>query len=186
MESKDDLESMTVPHEGTPDLECAICYSQFNNVFRTPKKLQCKHTFCLECLARMNVKSSEPDTIQCPFCRALTPLPTLGLPKLDNDATVMSNLPEAMQRVYSIRFIRSKARLQVKHPQQVAPLPQLRTVSSSLDVGPPRTTSQADSHETGTLHRVSCMPSCRVFITVTILVLIVSFICIIIIMMKRT
>uniref|UniRef100_A0A3B3R6D3 RING-type domain-containing protein n=1 Tax=Paramormyrops kingsleyae TaxID=1676925 RepID=A0A3B3R6D3_9TELE len=94
------LSSMTVPPEGIPDLECAICYSQFNNVFRTPKKLQCKHTFCLECLARMNVKSSQPDTIQCPFCRALTPLPTLGLPKLDNDTSIMSNLPEAMQHVY--------------------------------------------------------------------------------------
>ncbi|XP_072565234.1 RING finger protein 225 [Paramormyrops kingsleyae] len=186
MESKDDPESMTVPPEGIPDLECAICYSQFNNVFRTPKKLQCKHTFCLECLARMNVKSSQPDTIQCPFCRALTPLPTLGLPKLDNDTSIMSNLPEAMQHVYSIRFIRSKARLQVKHPQRVVPLPQLRTVSSSLDVGPPSTTSQTGSHETGTRHRLPCMPPCKMFIMVVVVLLIVSFICIIIIMTKTS
>ncbi|XP_043968114.1 vegetative cell wall protein gp1-like isoform X1 [Gambusia affinis] len=39
------------PDESGPDLECAICFSEFNNVFRCPKMLNCKHTFCLECLA---------------------------------------------------------------------------------------------------------------------------------------
>uniref|UniRef100_A0A4W6G6I9 RING-type domain-containing protein n=1 Tax=Lates calcarifer TaxID=8187 RepID=A0A4W6G6I9_LATCA len=83
---------------------CSICFSQFNNVFRCPKMLQCKHTFCLECLARINVKSPEPSAIQCPLCRSLTPLPTLGLPKLTTDPDVLSYLPAAMQRVYSILF----------------------------------------------------------------------------------
>ncbi|MEQ2201530.1 hypothetical protein XENOCAPTIV_013845 [Xenoophorus captivus] len=100
--------------ENAPDLECAICFSQFNNIFRCPKMLNCKHTFCLECLARMNVKSSEPSAIQCPLCRGLTPLPPLGLPKLATDSDVLSYLPAAMQRVYSIRFIRNKGKLQVK------------------------------------------------------------------------
>lgn len=97
-----------------PDLECSICFSQFNNAFRCPKMLQCKHTFCLECLARMNVKSTEPSAILCPLCRGLTPLPTLGLPKLDTDPEVLSCLPAAMQRVYSVRFVRNKGRLQLK------------------------------------------------------------------------
>lgn len=100
--------------ESCPDLECAICFSQFNNVFRCPKMLQCKHTFCLECLARINVKSAEPNAIQCPLCRSFTPLPTLGLPKLTTDSNVLSCLPSAMQRVYSIRFLRNKGKLQVK------------------------------------------------------------------------
>lgn len=100
-----------------PDLECAICFSQFNNVFRCPKMLQCKHTFCLECLARINVKSTQPNVIQCPLCRGLTPLPTLGLPKLATDSDVLSYLPAAMQRVYSIRFVRNKGRLQVKRSE---------------------------------------------------------------------
>ncbi|XP_074495922.1 uncharacterized protein LOC141770162 [Sebastes fasciatus] len=57
--------------DSCPDLECSICFSQFNNVFRCPKMLQCKHTFCLECLARINVKSAEPNAIQCPLNHSL-------------------------------------------------------------------------------------------------------------------
>lgn len=109
-----DLQPAEYSDDGSPDLECAICFSQFNNIFRCPKMLNCKHTFCLECLARMNVKSSEPNAIQCPLCRGLTPLPPLGLPKLATDSNVLSYLPAAMQRVYSIRFIRNKGKLQVK------------------------------------------------------------------------
>lgn len=100
--------------ESNPDLECSICFSQFNNIFRCPKMLHCKHTFCLECLARINVKAAEPSTIQCPLCRGLTPLPALGLPRLATDPSVLSYLPAAMQRVYSIRFLRSKGKLEVK------------------------------------------------------------------------
>lgn len=97
-----------------PDLECSICFSQFNNVFRCPKMLQCRHTFCLECLARINVKSAQPNAIQCPLCRGLTPLPALGLPRLATDSEVLAYLPATMQRVYSIRFLRNKGKLQVK------------------------------------------------------------------------
>lgn len=97
-----------------PDLECSICFSQFNNVFRCPKMLQCNHTFCLECLARINIKSAQPNTIQCPLCRGLTPLPMLGLPTLATDVDILTCLPAAMQRAYSIRFLRSKGKLQVK------------------------------------------------------------------------
>lgn len=96
------------------DLECSICFSQFNNIFRCPKMLQCGHTFCLECLARINVKSTDPEAIQCPLCRSFTPLPTLGLPKLTTDPAVLAYLPATMQKVYSIRFQRNKGKLRVK------------------------------------------------------------------------
>ncbi|XP_065106118.1 RING finger protein 225 [Paramisgurnus dabryanus] len=125
-----------VDEDETPELECAICFSQFNNVFNTPKVLQCKHTFCLECLARMNVKSTNPDTIQCALCRAYTPLPVLGLPKLANDSTVLSYLPATMQQVYSIRFNRNKGKLQVKRAPSSAPTI-AQSISQSLDVGSP-------------------------------------------------
>lgn len=162
-----------------PDLECAICFSQFNNVFRAPKILQCQHTFCLECLARMNVKSSQPDSIQCPLCRGLTHLPTLGLPRLANDRTVLSYLPDAMQRVYSVRFIRSKGRLQVKtaseHPRNLAPL---GSISQTLDVGLPNEPNSARAareaeQRRGPLQRLCAHPRCRAFLLTSALILIV-------------
>lgn len=100
--------------DACPDLECSICFSQFNNIFRCPKMLQCGHTFCLECLARINVKSTDPEAIQCPLCRSFTPLPALGLPKLTTDPAVLAYLPATMQKVYSIRFQRNKGKLRVK------------------------------------------------------------------------
>ncbi|KAJ8380317.1 hypothetical protein SKAU_G00010950 [Synaphobranchus kaupii] len=172
-----DKQSLPLPPDGAPDLECAICFSQFNNVFRTPKMLQCKHTFCLECLARMNIKSSEPDAIQCPLCRGVTPLPDLGLPKLENNPTILSYLPEAMQRVYSVRFNRSRGKLQVKRPC---------TVSNSLDVGLP-TPPCASSNQAPWRRRVQELlnkPVCRTLIKVLVSLLMVLLICVLIYLLR--
>ncbi|KAF7707907.1 hypothetical protein HF521_016964 [Silurus meridionalis] len=127
-------EAQVFCNDDLPELECAVCFSQFNNVFNTPKVLQCGHTFCLECLARINIKSSQPDSLQCPLCRAYTPVPTLGLPKLATDIVVLSCLPEAMQRVYSIHFNRNRGKLQLKGiPSSVPPSPNRQ--HRSLDLG---------------------------------------------------
>lgn len=165
-----------------PDLECAICFSQFNNVFRAPKILQCQHTFCLECLARMNVKSSQPDSIQCPLCRSLTHLPTLGLPRLANNRTVLSYLPDAMQRVYSVRFIRSKGRLQVKTASEHRPnLAPLGSISQTLDVGLPNEPNSVGAAREAEqrrrpLSRLCTRPTCRAFLLTSTLILIVLLI----------
>ncbi|XP_030594289.1 RING finger protein 208 [Archocentrus centrarchus] len=166
--------------ENCPDLECAICFSQFNNVFRCPKMLQCKHTFCLECLARINVKSTEPSAIQCPLCRSFTPLPTLGLPKLATDSNVLSYLPAAMQRVYSIRFLRSKGKLQVKRstegqrrwPRQS--LTSLRSINHSLDVGVPNSAPEGlgeSGRASGSLFRLTGQPVCRAFLLISVVLM---------------
>ncbi|KAJ8005620.1 hypothetical protein DPEC_G00119830 [Dallia pectoralis] len=167
--------------EDAPDLECSICFSQFNNVFRTPKMLQCQHTFCLECLARMNVKSTQPDSIQCPLCRGLTPLPELGLPKLATNPTVVSYLPAAMQRIYSIRFNRVTGKLQVKRPTDTAPCqPVIRSISQSLDVGLPsplESDSDRGDVEAGQGRRLGGLlgvlrrPGCRATLLVSVAVL---------------
>ncbi|CAN9512765.1 unnamed protein product [Ophioblennius macclurei] len=168
-----DLQPAPLPlplfEEAVPDLECSICFSQFNNVFRCPKMLQCHHTFCLECLARMNVKSSEPSAIQCPLCRRLTPLPALGLPKLATDSNVLSCLPAAMQRVYSIRFVRNKGKLQVKRSTEAQPRwgqasRPMRMANRSLDVGlpsPPAGRPGEPGGVSGALFRLTDRPVCR-------------------------
>ncbi|XP_078082807.1 E3 ubiquitin-protein ligase RNF183 [Mustelus asterias] len=66
---------MAAEGNGT-ECECAICWNAYDNAFRTPKILECEHTFCLECLARMSL-ASVPDMepgMCCPLCRRLTPL----------------------------------------------------------------------------------------------------------------
>ncbi|XP_028297040.1 RING finger protein 223-like [Gouania willdenowi] len=145
------------------DLDCSICFSQFNNVFRCPKMLRCRHTFCLECLARINVKSSEPDAVQCPLCRRRTPLPALGPPRLATDRTVLSRLPDAMQRVYSVRFVRNKGKLQVKRSSEGQWGWGQRSLDHSLDVGmpsPPAVTRGAEGEASqgvlGVLGRTAC------------------------------
>uniref|UniRef100_A0A8C6S847 RING-type domain-containing protein n=1 Tax=Neogobius melanostomus TaxID=47308 RepID=A0A8C6S847_9GOBI len=158
------------------DLECAICFSQFNNAYRCPKRLQCGHTFCLECLARMNVKSPEPSAVLCPLCRALTALPALGLPKLSTDPQVLSRLPSSMQRVYSVRFLRNKGRLQLKRPDASL---LTRSTRRSLDVGLPSpvprgmTGSGARTQERRALFRLTDRPACRVLIFMAAIMVII-------------
>ncbi|KPP75771.1 RING finger protein 183-like [Scleropages formosus] len=182
MEQEQELElgSLPAPHDGAPDLECAVCFSHFNNVFRTPKMLRCKHTFCLECLARMNIKSAQPNSVRCPLCRSLTPLPATGLPKLDNNPTILAYFPEAMQRVCSVRFIRSKGRLQLKRPKE-APTLSHCTVSHTLDIGLPGPPDSSDGTQ-----RLSCKPVCRAVAMVLVLLLLVVFVGMVVYIRNRT
>ncbi|KAM7019149.1 uncharacterized protein LKV04_009999 [Tautogolabrus adspersus] len=183
--SPDLRQSPLPPHsseDSCPDMECSICFSQFNNVFRCPKMLQCKHTFCLECLARINVKAAQPNAIQCPLCRGFTPLPDLGLPKLTTDSDVLSYLPAAMQRVYSIRFLRNKGKLQVKRTANhhrrwgQRSLTSLRSVNRSLDVGLPSPPAVERSGEqpgglVNCLFRLTGRPVCRAFLLTSVLMM---------------
>ncbi|XP_078075403.1 RING finger protein 225-like [Mustelus asterias] len=129
------------------DLECIICFSSFDNVFKLPKLLSCGHTFCLECLARINVSSENVNSVACPMCRHASPLPSgKGLPALDNNQDILQRLPSGMQSVPSIRFSRDKGKLYTKSPEPGSFLKpvHLSSVSMSLDVGQPAPRS-ADS-----------------------------------------
>ncbi|XP_048376380.1 RING finger protein 225-like [Stegostoma tigrinum] len=128
------------PCSGACELECDICFSGFDNVFKLPKLLACGHTFCLECLARINVSSETVSAVSCPVCRRLTPLPPgKGLPALDNNREVLRRLPSGMRGVPSIRFSRDKGRLYTTgaEPGSFLKPVQLSSVSLSLDVGQP-------------------------------------------------
>ncbi|XP_061116354.1 E3 ubiquitin-protein ligase RNF183 [Conger conger] len=103
--------------EDVEDTECVVCFCTYDNVFKTPKLLSCGHTFCLECLARINVSSAEIKTLTCPVCRELTDLPHgRDLPHLGNNQEIFRKLPPEMQRAWSVRFKRSKGKLVLKKP----------------------------------------------------------------------
>uniref|UniRef100_A0A3P9IH08 Ring finger protein 183 n=1 Tax=Oryzias latipes TaxID=8090 RepID=A0A3P9IH08_ORYLA len=108
--------------EGHEDTECSICFCSYDNIFKTPKVLVCGHTFCLECLARINVTSAELKNLPCPVCREVTELRHgRDLPRLDNNQEIIQKLPSQMQRARSIRFQRSKGKLLLKHPSSSKP-----------------------------------------------------------------
>lgn len=62
------------------DVECPICYQEYNHYNKCPRMLRCRHVFCTECLQRIQLFPSDPTllhsppAIPCPLCRCLTPL----------------------------------------------------------------------------------------------------------------
>ncbi|XP_012414011.1 RING finger protein 225 [Trichechus manatus latirostris] len=63
----------------TSPMECLICVSPFDGVFKLPKRLDCGHVFCLECLARLSLATAGGgDAVACPVCRAPTRLAPRG------------------------------------------------------------------------------------------------------------
>lgn len=111
-----------VPENDVDDTECAICFCSYDNIFKTPKLLSCGHTFCLECLARINVTSMELKSLPCPVCREITQIPHgQDLPRLGTNRDIIQKLPPQMQRILSIRFKRSKGKLMLKSHQQPPP-----------------------------------------------------------------
>ncbi|XP_078496995.1 E3 ubiquitin-protein ligase RNF183 [Lissotriton helveticus] len=76
-----------------PELDCPVCWNPFNNTFRIPKLLDCQHSFCLECLARLSLLSQFRNQLQCPLCRHQTVLqPDQLITDLPHNETVLNHL----------------------------------------------------------------------------------------------
>ncbi|XP_074873374.1 RING finger protein 225-like [Carettochelys insculpta] len=127
-------------------LDCVICFSPYDRLFKVPKALACGHTFCLECLARLSVASEQGRALRCPVCREPTHLPARkGLPGLPTRRDLLARLPLAPHGPGSVRFSRRRGLLYVPgwgpRKGRGPALPKLgaglNTVSLSVDVGRP-------------------------------------------------
>uniref|UniRef100_A0A8C3S367 Ring finger protein 225 n=1 Tax=Chelydra serpentina TaxID=8475 RepID=A0A8C3S367_CHESE len=133
--------------EDKTSMDCVICFSPYDRLFKVPKVLGCGHIFCLECLARINVSSEQVNAVSCPVCRELTCLPPRkGLPGLPTCRDLLDQLPLAPAAPgSSVRFSRRRGLLYVpgwgtRKGRGLAlpkPGPALSTVSLSVDVGRP-------------------------------------------------
>ncbi|XP_045629168.1 RING finger protein 225 [Ursus americanus] len=100
-------------------VECLICVSPFDGVFKLPKRLDCGHVFCLECLARLSLATAGGgDAVACPVCRAPTRLaPRRGLPALPTQPSLLPRDALApLPRQGSVRFDRRRGLLYLRPP----------------------------------------------------------------------
>ncbi|XP_070307745.1 RING finger protein 225 [Odocoileus virginianus] len=100
-------------------VECLICVSPFDGVFKLPKSLDCGHVFCLECLARLSLATAGGGAaVACPVCRAPTRLaPRRGLPALPTQLGLLpgpARVPPAPPG--SVRFDRRRGLLYLRPP----------------------------------------------------------------------
>ncbi|XP_061565543.1 RING finger domain-containing protein [Cololabis saira] len=81
------------------DVECPICYQDYNQYNKCPRMLDCLHVFCTECLQRIQLRPCDPfdsrsaPAIPCPLCRHLTPLETGDALTLPCSSLILSRLP---------------------------------------------------------------------------------------------
>ncbi|XP_048091693.1 RING finger domain-containing protein [Alosa alosa] len=81
------------------EVECPICYQEYNQCGKCPRMLECLHVFCTECLQQIQLSSSpcsqEPDatpSISCPLCRHKTPLKAGDALSLPPNSSILSRL----------------------------------------------------------------------------------------------
>lgn len=88
--------------------ECPICFGSYDNVFKTPLLLPCKHTFCMECLSKLCVFQKEMETFCCPICRAKVTIPEGGVPQLPPNMDIVSHYPPWMNQLQKVWIEGSK------------------------------------------------------------------------------
>jgi len=75
---------------------CSICTEEFTN----PRLLECRHTFCLQCLQRCAEGKRCGEAVACPVCRQESVIPLGGVVNLERNRD-MERLVETSHRVES-------------------------------------------------------------------------------------
>ncbi|KAJ8008313.1 hypothetical protein DPEC_G00103540 [Dallia pectoralis] len=85
------------------EVECPICYQEYNQCGKCPRMLECLHVFCTECLQRIqlfpypadpsNTQIPSCPTISCPLCRHPTRLETGNPLALPCNSRILAQLP---------------------------------------------------------------------------------------------
>lgn len=92
------LEQTPVPGDAT-EVECPICYQEYNQCGKCPRMLECLHVFCTECLQQIQLSFPsplDPDStsfISCPLCRHPTPLHGGDALSLPTNSRILARLP---------------------------------------------------------------------------------------------
>ncbi|RMX36761.1 hypothetical protein pdam_00008971 [Pocillopora damicornis] len=75
-------------HEKT-DMFCPLCYSNYGTGFpqRIPRELDCRHTFCTECLLKL--QELQGSVIECSSCKLRTLLPANGVDGLGKNMDLL-------------------------------------------------------------------------------------------------
>nr|XP_040036224.1 RING finger domain-containing protein [Gasterosteus aculeatus aculeatus]XP_040036225.1 RING finger domain-containing protein [Gasterosteus aculeatus aculeatus] len=90
------------------DVECPVCYQEYNQHNKCPRMLECLHVFCTECLGRIQLcslvqppEAGSTPALPCPLCRHLTPLETGNALCLPRNSRILARLPPAASRLPS-------------------------------------------------------------------------------------
>ncbi|KAL2079767.1 hypothetical protein ACEWY4_025511 [Coilia grayii] len=89
------------PGQGDPtEVECPICYQEYDQCAKCPRMLECMHVFCTECLHQIQLSSpcppdqdDAPPSISCPLCRHPTPLQAGNTLSLPPNYPILARLP---------------------------------------------------------------------------------------------
>ncbi|XP_030634994.1 RING finger protein 222 [Chanos chanos] len=81
------------------EVECPICYQEYNQGSKCPRMLECLHVFCTECLRNIQLSPlnlpdpQTPTCISCPLCRHPTHLEDGDTHSLPCNSRILARLP---------------------------------------------------------------------------------------------
>ncbi|KAK2860354.1 hypothetical protein Q7C36_004520 [Tachysurus vachellii] len=89
----------------SPELECPVCYQEYDQDRKLPRMLECLHVFCTECLHNIQLSPlhppdpNSPASISCPLCRHATPLESGDTHSLPCNSRILAQLPPVTFRL---------------------------------------------------------------------------------------